>query len=266
MGSSLSTFGRIDLELEDSNEETASKAQSPPHRRTPPFGAIDLESIGETTPDSDVSRVHERPTRQNLQAARPVPVPEEEDETRVAKMESLARAVELANALEDVDAAPRSAPSTSGVASRDERVMRMRELYAQGNAEEALAVASAVSLELSEPSLPGDPFGGLIPVEDDELVEVEEDDGADAADTTAVFDALGDDAKIAMLTSQEVPRLLVDVHEIARLPVDPRAAFLLGHVDGIQTMEEILDVCAMPESEALELLARLRAMGVISFG
>jgi hypothetical protein len=61
-----------------------------------------------------------------------------------------------------------------------------------------------------------------------------------------------------------VPRVLLSRAEIADLPIDPRSAFVLCHIDGSQTLEEILDVCAMPEADALELLERLRTMGVIA--
>jgi hypothetical protein len=61
-----------------------------------------------------------------------------------------------------------------------------------------------------------------------------------------------------------VPRVLLSRAEIAELPIDPRSAFVLCHIDGRQTLEEILDVCAMPESDALELLGRLQTMGVIA--
>ena len=53
--------------------------------------------------------------------------------------------------------------------------------------------------------------------------------------------------------------------EVSKLPIDHRAGFLLAHVDGMQTLEEILDVCAMPATDALELIERLKEMGVIEF-
>lgn len=53
--------------------------------------------------------------------------------------------------------------------------------------------------------------------------------------------------------------------EIAKLPIDHRAGFLLAHVDGMHTLEELLDVCAMPATEALALIAKLNEMGVIDF-
>lgn len=62
---------------------------------------------------------------------------------------------------------------------------------------------------------------------------------------------------------QSVPRVLKSVAEISRLKIDHRTGFLLAHVDGVQTLEEILDVCAMPPAEALSLIFGLAAMGAI---
>ncbi len=61
-----------------------------------------------------------------------------------------------------------------------------------------------------------------------------------------------------------VPRVVVPMHQITRLPIDHRAGFLLAHIDGTQTMEEILDVCAMPRGEALDLIAELASLGVLA--
>ena len=62
---------------------------------------------------------------------------------------------------------------------------------------------------------------------------------------------------------QGIPRVLLKPAEISKLPIDHRAGFLLGFIDGMQTMEEILDVCAMPPNEALELIRSLVDLGVI---
>ena len=48
-----------------------------------------------------------------------------------------------------------------------------------------------------------------------------------------------------------------------KLQIDPRAGFLLAHVDGMTSLEEILDECAMPPVEALALIANLEETGVI---
>lgn len=60
-----------------------------------------------------------------------------------------------------------------------------------------------------------------------------------------------------------VPRLTIPRNELATLPLDPRAAFVLMHVDGSASVETILDVCAMSEHEALRLLVQLKDMGVL---
>ena len=68
----------------------------------------------------------------------------------------------------------------------------------------------------------------------------------------------------AHATLKAVPRILVGPAEIAELRIDHRAGFLLGVIDGMQTLEEILDVCAMPAAEALEVVKRLVDLGVIA--
>ncbi|MDB4944094.1 MAG: hypothetical protein JWP97_3628 [Labilithrix sp.] len=217
----------------------------------------------------------------------------------------------------------------SGVASRDRRVAAMRELYAQGDAEGALALAADISDSLHPPangevsavlpvagdvrgvhdpesSFAGDPFGGLIPLDDDGLssaglsveVLVETDAGLverpaashrDHHDHGAAFlasaareprfavpplappsmnrEPQGDVASppLSLTERHSIPTMLKSLGEVARLPIDHRAGFLLAHVDGMQTLEEILDVCAMPPLEALDLIRKLEEMGVIAF-
>lgn len=59
--------------------------------------------------------------------------------------------------------------------------------------------------------------------------------------------------------------LRLKAEDIASLPIDHRGGFLLSHVDGMHSLEEILDICAMPQVEALEIIANLEALGVIEF-
>ncbi|MBN9166256.1 MAG: hypothetical protein BGO98_31835 [Myxococcales bacterium 68-20] len=286
MGSSLPNFGSIDLDL----VEEAGPSPATHRRHTPSFGELDLASIGAVLADESASTeastepsqpqsgepqspgrysyppLRETPTRESLEAVKLA-----EEETRIAKAEVVADALSLSRDIIDSESATRvgfieesspsarrNAPSASGVASRDDRVAAMRELYAQGNADAALALASEVASEI-DAMLGGDPYGGLIPVVSD---DDSDEDGSEAH--TAIVEASADSSRLAAMTSRQVPRLLVGPKEIAKLPMDPRAAFILGHIDGIQSMEEILDVCAMPEADALELVERLRAMGVIA--
>jgi hypothetical protein len=62
---------------------------------------------------------------------------------------------------------------------------------------------------------------------------------------------------------RRVPRLAVGVHELALLPLDHREGFLVSRVDGKSTIETLLDVCAMPADEALEILQSLVERGVL---
>ena len=282
MGSSLPKFGQIDLELD---AEPGSKTTPPPapRRPAPSFGELDLESIGVPLDDADLERTHsfapkpplkETPTRQSLEAVKLA-----EEETRIANAAVVGDAVARSRDVIDADAATRigkfedappssrrNAPSASGVASRNDRVAAMRELYAQGNADAALALASELHSDFESGLAPSesDPYGGLIPVDDEGFGVLEPSGDDDPHDSTAIIEASADSSRLAVMTSRQVPRLLVGPKEISKLPMDPRTAFILGHIDGIQSMEEILDVCAMPESEAIELIERLRAMGVIS--
>jgi hypothetical protein len=60
-----------------------------------------------------------------------------------------------------------------------------------------------------------------------------------------------------------VPRLAVSAQELALLPLDHREGFLIACVDGVSTIETILDVSAMPAEEALVILESLVERGVL---
>jgi len=181
----------------------------------------------------------ERPTRESLEAVRLA-----EEESRIARARN---------------------PSSGISQLEGGSIASMRELYAGGLAEEALAFAGGVLAELDEVGLDLD--DPTLDVLDDAPREPEPFDvdavGLGAVDTYDPFGGL-----LPVSTEPPpgaaVPRLLVSAAEIAKLPMDPRAAFLLGHVDGTNTLEEIVDMCPMPQNEALELVARLRGMGVIA--
>lgn len=159
------------------------------------------------------------------------------------------------------------APSSSHVASTNDRVALMREAYARGDADGALAIASAMEAA----TVPPPPSSGLgdhpdsavdIVVGEEVEIEIDEEEPVHAKDLTRVVAPAGP-ALSSLTERQGIPRVLLGPQEISKLPIDHRAGFLLGFIDGMQTMEEILDVCAMPQSEALELIRTLVEMGVI---
>jgi len=252
----LPGFGQLDLDIEDDADGT------PPHGSPlPAFGdGAAYEEFPMTLDDAppSTSRVFGtggHPTRRTMGAVH-------EASTRIVSGDVLAKLT-----------AP---PPGEGAASRDRGVSAMRELYAGGDAEGALTLAENISdsmrpgaahpehadagvvVEFGDDSSVdlSDPFGGLIPL--------------DATD--AIDDDLGVVAHVpppcaaphlTLTERHSIPRNLKSLAEIANLPIDHRAGFLLAHVDGMQTLEELLDVCAMPATEALALIAKLEKMGVI---
>jgi hypothetical protein len=69
---------------------------------------------------------------------------------------------------------------------------------------------------------------------------------------------------VARLGSLErVATLALDPGEIHTLPIDHRAAFLLLHVDGVSTLDMLLDVSGMPRLEALRLLFGFYEEGIV---
>ncbi len=62
-----------------------------------------------------------------------------------------------------------------------------------------------------------------------------------------------------------VPFIAVPREQLKWLSIDHRAGFVLSHVDGISSIEQILDVSGMPALDALRILYELSQQRVISF-
>jgi len=62
-----------------------------------------------------------------------------------------------------------------------------------------------------------------------------------------------------------VPMVMVQPHELRWLSIDHRAGFLLSLVDGMSSIEMILDVSGMPLLDTLRILHELHQQRVISF-
>lgn len=105
-----------------------------------------------------------------------------------------------------------------------------------------------------------DPFGGLIPVDDDgnELETLDEQwllsDEQPAPASSAPLPAI---------TYEGVPHLRLPPEQIAALPIGPRSGFLLPHVDGHRTVEELVDECHLSASDTLDVLVELLRSGAI---
>jgi hypothetical protein len=263
-------FGQVDLQIEEETGEAFGELDWDFPESSPP----EPSSPGAQVADGNVN------TRQTIRRD------DEEmaavvDSTRIVSHAAMSPVLE-----EERDKTPppssrlsgqHGVPSASGVEATGNRVAAMREAYARGDAEGALAIASTLA------TVPP-PSGGIdhpdaavqVEVGGEVEIEIDEEEPVHAKDLTrvapsasiprmsAVNAAQGGELTLASLTERQgIPRLLVGRHDIAKLPIDHRAGFLLGFIDGMQTMEEILDVCAMPESEALELIRTLVDMEVI---
>jgi hypothetical protein len=62
---------------------------------------------------------------------------------------------------------------------------------------------------------------------------------------------------------EQVPVISLDLADLRSGPLDPRAAFLISRIDGESTVGTLLDVCGMPEREALTILDDLVELGII---
>jgi hypothetical protein len=66
------------------------------------------------------------------------------------------------------------------------------------------------------------------------------------------------------LDRNAVPRVVMLRDEISQLELDHREGFLLSLIDGVSNIEALLDVCAMPEEDALITLYELLGRRVIA--
>ncbi len=60
-----------------------------------------------------------------------------------------------------------------------------------------------------------------------------------------------------------VPVVALTAQEIDVRPLDARSGFLLARIDGTSSLQTLLDVSAMPWSEAMSLLEELLALGAV---
>lgn len=70
-------------------------------------------------------------------------------------------------------------------------------------------------------------------------------------------------ARLAPLS--RVPALAKSITELGDAVADPRAAFVLGFVDGLLPLETIIEVTGLPELETLQVLDRFIAQGAVVF-
>jgi len=63
----------------------------------------------------------------------------------------------------------------------------------------------------------------------------------------------------------KVPIVMVPSGELRWLSIDHRAGFVLSNIDGVSSLEMIIDVSGMPPLDALRILCELAQQRIISF-
>jgi len=72
--------------------------------------------------------------------------------------------------------------------------------------------------------------------------------------------------KTSASVAERVPRVVRARADLASAPIGPREAFLLALVDGSTSVQGLVDVAAMPEAEVVQILERLRRLGIVTLG
>ena len=68
------------------------------------------------------------------------------------------------------------------------------------------------------------------------------------------------------LLRKVVPRVVRSPLECAAAPLDHREGFLLAHIDGVTSIEALIDICGLPEQDVLSLIQRLRRLRIVTLG
>jgi hypothetical protein len=130
--------------------------------------------------------------------------------------------------------------------------------------EEALALEEADDPELTpvrERFERGDYFGAALRAE--ALLERRPDFAAARRYLDAARDALVQMYIGRLGSGSQVLRVAMRPDEIQGLSLDHRSGFLISLIDGVATLDEILDMSGMPPLDALRLLYEMREQGVV---
>jgi hypothetical protein len=186
-------------------------------------------------PEQLARRPEARPTPGGMRAIRePQATITNELELEEARLES------MRTSLPGTSGAPANgAVSESAAAAPGDRPAEMRECFGLGDYAGALERAEAILAESPR---------------DGEATRV----AADCRETlTELYEG-----KLGAL--DRVPFVVVAREELRWLAIDHRAGFLLSHVDGVSSLETILDVSGMPRLDALRILVELVQKRVVS--
>jgi hypothetical protein len=106
---------------------------------------------------------------------------------------------------------------------------------------------------------PDDPFGGLIPIydnDDDEALQVDE------AWLMLEPEPASSDAD-EFLLGQTVPVVRMRASELFGLPLEQRSTFFLSQIDGRRSVAQLVDICGLDDLSGLEIVDELLRFGAI---
>ena len=66
------------------------------------------------------------------------------------------------------------------------------------------------------------------------------------------------------LGTARVPRLAIDPAAVEQLTAGPMGAFVISRIDGVSTVEEVVDACGLPAHQTLDVLCTLHRAGAIA--
>jgi hypothetical protein len=100
---------------------------------------------------------------------------------------------------------------------------------------------------------PDDPFGGLIPIYDDE--------------TWPAFDLEPEppSAEEGMF-GRKIPTLRMGPHALLHLPINPGNAYFIAQIDGTRSVEDLIALCGLDDLTGLEIIDELLRLGAIALG
>ncbi len=131
------------------------------------------------------------------------------------------------------------------------------------------------SIAPAEPSRRGDPlaelreryalgdFSGALTIAEG-ILEDDKDNGDAQRYAESCRDVLKQMYAARLGSLQQVPVVAIPAEQLRWLTLDHRSGFLLSHVDGVSTLEEILDVSGMNHLEAMRIIYELLQQKVIA--
>ncbi len=210
-----------------------------------PFLDSDLLVDEEPAAPSQSKIITARPPPGDAEVAPDAPLSEPVPTARVtpvgfAAIAPYAAPVEIIRAAAPSDPAPTTAPAPGPKSTRGPSAVEMEDQFAIGDFAGAIAIAEAL--------LARDP---------------EHVDALECLERSRTSLRASFAAKLGPL--DRVPVVAVARDQLRWLAIDHKAGFILSHVDGVSSVEEIVDISGMKELEALGILAGLLEQRIIDF-